>query len=178
VCSVPLYIYVCDLTVRRWRLCFYINLPFGVITVAAIYWFVGVTTPSSVVRGDSRVWYRRILGADWIGSGLTLATFTMLLLGLQRGGNVDPWNSGRIIGVSRMAPRRINLTAVYPYYQIFVAFAVLFILTMIWEWWMGAKAALPMTLLQNRTQLGVCVLVFTMMMANLIATYYLPLAVR
>lgn len=83
-----------------WRLCFWINLPFGVFAVAAIFFFVPVTVPSSVVQGDKRPWYRRLMSVDWIGTGLLLAAVTMLLLALQLGGNIKPWNSGEVIGVS------------------------------------------------------------------------------
>lgn len=140
-----------------WRLCFYINLPLGVITIITGLFILDAKTPSKVAAGDTRVWWRRILSADWIGSGLTLATFTLLLLALQIGGNTAPWNSGEVIGI-------------------FVGFAVLFILTGLWSWYMGPKAALPLVLFTRRTQVGVCIHTFMMMLTNLVATYFLPLA--
>ncbi|KAJ1308610.1 hypothetical protein OPQ81_004308 [Rhizoctonia solani] len=61
-----------------WRWCFYINLPFGAITVTTL---------------------QKWLSLDWFGSVLALGMVTALLLPLQWGGNERPWNDKVVIAL-------------------------------------------------------------------------------
>ncbi|KAM0753699.1 MFS general substrate transporter, partial [Meredithblackwellia eburnea MCA 4105] len=159
-----------------WRWCFYINLPFGAITVASILLILGpqpapplaepvaLYTEAKFRRWTFGKWVPRRgtfifkLGVlDWIGTTLMLGTITLLLLPLQWGGNKYPWHSGVIIGT-------------------FVGFGALVVIFVIYEWkFAGETCILPLRFFRNRTQVGACIEAFFLMFIMLMGTYYLPI---
>jgi hypothetical protein len=74
---------------------------------------------------------------DWIGTVLCVAFSTCLLLGLEWGGSVHPWNSVAVI-----VPLCI--------------FGVLAISFIVWEWHRGLHALVPFEYFKRRTQSGAC----------------------
>ncbi|GAA5974356.1 hypothetical protein JCM11641_005232 [Rhodosporidiobolus odoratus] len=159
-----------------WRWCFYINLPFGAITVAAIVILLGPQPPPPMAEevalyteGKFRRWTRgkwapsrsslafRIFALDWIGTTLMLGTITCLLLPMQWGGTKYAWSSGIIGGL-------------------FGAFGALVIILVVFEWKLaGPSRILPLDYFMDRTQIGACLIAFFMMLVMLCGTYYLPI---
>ncbi|KAG8743762.1 hypothetical protein FRC10_011482 [Ceratobasidium sp. 414] len=139
-----------------WRWCFYINLPFGVISIAAILVLFDARPPvrTDLFQYASR--WRKWAALDWVGAALCLGFVTCLLLPLQWGGNTRPWTDKVVIAL-------------------FCVFAVLFVAFFVWEKYKGIAGILPLTLFRSRTQIGTCIEAFMIYMAMLLATYYLPL---
>ncbi|KAG9028011.1 hypothetical protein FS842_004823 [Serendipita sp. 407] len=143
-----------------WRWCFYINLPFGAISLAAVLLFQPTNPPPpNKLYTPETTTLQKWLSLDWVGAFLSLATITCLLLPLQWGGNSRAWNDKVVIAL-------------------FVVFAVLLIAFLSWEKYKGKRAMMPLSLLFQRrrtTQLGAGLMLFFIMVAFLGATYYLPL---
>ncbi|EPE33744.1 MFS general substrate transporter [Glarea lozoyensis ATCC 20868] len=73
-----------------WRWCFYINLPFQGIAFALLVFFLHVHDPrTEIIKG--------LMAVDWLGSLTLTASVLMLLLGLQYGGEVHPWDSAIVL---------------------------------------------------------------------------------
>ncbi|GAA6019033.1 hypothetical protein JCM10207_006294 [Rhodosporidiobolus poonsookiae] len=159
-----------------WRWCFYINLPFGAVTVAAILLILGPQPPPPMPE-DVAEWTEnkfkrytfgkwvpartslafRLFALDYAGAILMLGTITCLLLALQWGGEKYPWSSGTIGGLLG-------------------AFAALVIILVLFEWKLaGPSRILPLSFFKNRTQVGSCLIAFFVMLLLLVATYYLPI---
>ncbi|KDQ12822.1 hypothetical protein BOTBODRAFT_189074 [Botryobasidium botryosum FD-172 SS1] len=159
-----------------WRWCFYINLPLSVPTFAAILFYVkakpppglaGKKSPSSEVIESSHTlmgsivlsinnFFRKMAKLDWLGATLVLGFTTCLVLALQWGGNTKPWNSGDVIAT-------------------FVVFGVLLVLFILWQFYKGDRALLPLHLFNSMTVVGCCICAFFTRMAFFMAIYYLPL---
>lgn len=79
-----------------WRWCFYINLPFGAVTVAFIIPFFTIKR-----RGVQAVatWREQLGKMDLPGTVVFFPCVICLLLALQWGGSKYAWNSGRIIAL-------------------------------------------------------------------------------
>ena len=75
-----------------WRWSFWINLPFGAISILFIYFNLNLPTP----KGSFSDKVKRI---DFLGAFLLLAAVIMILLPLSWGGNKYAWNSGIVIGM-------------------------------------------------------------------------------
>ncbi|EKG09595.1 Tetracycline resistance protein TetB/drug resistance transporter [Macrophomina phaseolina MS6] len=77
-----------------WRWCFYINLPFGAVTIVFIVLFF---TSSRVERVQDRGWKRILQELDLYGTGVLIPAVVTLLLALQWGGSSYEWRSWRVI---------------------------------------------------------------------------------
>ncbi|KAG8848813.1 hypothetical protein FRB91_010479 [Serendipita sp. 411] len=140
-----------------WRWCFYINLPFGAISLATVLLFQPTNPPPpSPLYTSEATTIQKWLSLDWIGSFLSLATIVCLLLPLQWGGVSRPWNDKIII-------------------VLFVLFAILLFAFLSWEKYKGKRAMMPLRLLRRRTQLGASLMMFFMLIPFFGAMYYLPL---
>lgn len=158
-----------------WRLCFLINVPVGLITIISVI-FILPATPAPPLSDSVRLqteqkvkrWSRgrlspkpesilfRLAVLDWTGSVLMLALITCLLLALQWGGVVYPWQSATILGL-------------------FAAFACLVVGFIVYEWrFAGVTGILPLRLL-SRTQIGASIESFCLMFSLLLGTYFLPI---
>lgn len=138
-----------------WRWCFYINLPFGGISIVAALLFQPSNPPPPNPLYDSKTMLQRWLALDWVGAFLSVATVVCLLLPLQWGGVTRPWNDKAVIAL-------------------FVVFAALFGAFIAWEHHKGACAMMPLSFFKNRTQVGGALAIFAMMIPFLAGTYYLP----
>ncbi|CAE6455256.1 unnamed protein product [Rhizoctonia solani] len=137
-----------------WRWCFYINLPCGAVSAVGALIALPNIKPSS--DGDDRPAWHRITQMDWVGAILCIAIVSSLLLGLQWGGTSKPWDDPTIIGL-------------------FVAFGVSTVLLVIWQYYLGSRAMIPLKALMRRTQIGCCLVAFLAYLQLLTLTYYLPL---
>ena len=79
-----------------WRWCFYINLPFGGITVGTILLFIKPEHSIAPLDNPIPAW-KRMLKLDWIGTILCLGMVTSLLLPLQWGGVTKAWTDKSVI---------------------------------------------------------------------------------
>ncbi|QRV80183.1 major facilitator superfamily transporter [Ceratobasidium sp. AG-Ba] len=138
-----------------WRWCFYINLPFGAITVVTIIFLIPKRPAMGGPEYDNKTSLQKWLGLDWAGSVLALGMVTALLLPLQWGGNEKPWNDKVVIAL-------------------FCVFGVLLIAFVGWEMYKGDRAILRTAMFRRRTQIGTCLEAFFVMLALLLGTYYLP----
>ncbi|PVF94123.1 ABC transporter [Serendipita vermifera] len=138
-----------------WRWCFYINLPFGAISVAALIFFVPSHAPVDSGLYDNMSTLQKWLALDWIGGIISVGMITCLLLPLQWGGVTRPWNDKVVI-------------------ILFCVFAFLLIVFIGWEFFKGKRAMLPLALFKRRTQVGSGAAMFLLMISFLAAIYYLP----
>ncbi|KAK4446706.1 major facilitator superfamily domain-containing protein [Podospora aff. communis PSN243] len=79
-----------------WRWCFWINLPLGAVTIAAVAAFFKPPVRPAV---DNLPFLTKIKAIDWLGIALFIPSIVCLLLALQWGGLAYPWNDGRIIAL-------------------------------------------------------------------------------
>ena len=73
-----------------WRFCFWINLPVTAIAFVLLATCLDVHNPrTKVIDG--------LKALDWAGTVCLLGFVLMLLLGLEFGGEIFPWNSTKVI---------------------------------------------------------------------------------
>ncbi|CAI7591596.1 unnamed protein product [Penicillium glandicola] len=73
-----------------WRWCFYVNLPISGTAFIIILFMLKLETPKTPFLAG-------IKAIDWTGTLALVGGILMLLLGLQFGGTVHPWNSATVI---------------------------------------------------------------------------------
>ncbi|GIZ36592.1 hypothetical protein CKM354_000006200 [Cercospora kikuchii] len=73
-----------------WRWCFWINLPVCGLSLALLLLFLDVHNPRTKLRDG-------LAAIDWFGMFSFLGVSILLLLGLNFGGSVFPWNSATVI---------------------------------------------------------------------------------
>jgi len=137
----------------RWRWVFYINLPVGLIALAAllIYLPANISERSTRFMGWDAV--RRI---DFLGAILAAAATICLLLGLTWGSNQDyEWNSPQVIGVL------VTAAILYVLFALAERFAV--------------EPILPLDLFRNRVFAADSVLSLLQLMVLVGLIIYLPL---
>lgn len=143
-----------------WRWCFYINLPFGAVTVVFIGLFL---QPSSSKTADrpSSVW-AQIQLLDVRSTFLFIPSIVSLLLALQWGGSVYPWKDGRIIGL-------------------LLVFCVLLLAFVFLQWRLKEAATVPPRLFLNQHVYSCSLFAAFLGAAFFVTVYYVsstPLAVN
>ena len=73
-----------------WRWCFWINLPVSVIAFVLLLLFLDVHNPRTKLSEG-------VMAFDWFGTFSILAVTLLLLLGLDFGGAIFPWDSPKVI---------------------------------------------------------------------------------
>ncbi len=136
----------------RWRWVFYINLPIGIIALAALLIFL----PANISERDtSYTGWAAVRRIDFLGAALAAAATICLLLGLSWGGNQTyEWSSPQIVGV-------------------LVASGVLFVLFFVTERF-AAEPILPLDLFRNQVFSVSALLSLLQMMILLGMALYLP----
>lgn len=84
-------------TKATWRWCFYLNLPFGVITILAVTLFFH--PPGKPLAVSSTTWREKVSQMDLLGTAVLIPGVVCLLIVLQWGGTVYAWSDGKVIGV-------------------------------------------------------------------------------
>ncbi|KAJ8097654.1 major facilitator superfamily domain-containing protein [Lipomyces tetrasporus] len=89
-----------------WRWCFYINLPFGAMTILAVLVFFN--PPPS--RGSLK---EKVKMIDYLGTFLLTSGLVLILLGLTFGGDQYAWNSAAVILCFVLGGVIITLFSIY-----------------------------------------------------------------
>ncbi|KAK9445110.1 MFS transporter [Metarhizium brunneum] len=137
-----------------WRWCFYINLPFGGVTVAFIIAFLRLPKPR--VAKTKLSFKEQLMSFDLLGTVLFIPGIVSLLLALQWGGTKYPWKDGRIIAL-------------------FVVFGVLIAGFLAVQVWLKEKATVPPRVFLNRTVWSCAVFGACLGAAFFVMVYYLPI---
>jgi len=78
-----------------WRWCFWINLPFGAVSLAVVFFFF--TNPE---RKYSHIPVKeRLKNIDTVGAVFLICAIVSLLLALQWGGFTYPWSKSKVWGI-------------------------------------------------------------------------------
>ncbi|KAG0349030.1 hypothetical protein BG004_002558 [Podila humilis] len=132
-----------------WRWAFFINLPIGAVTLAAVIKLLHLPHP----LGSFRAKLRRI---DALGSVALIIGLVMILLPLNWGGNQYEWNSPIVVGL------------------MVGGFAVLFIFCLI-EWKQAAEPIIPFRLFKDQTSAAVFLTSFFVGMGFFGIMFFMPL---
>ncbi|KAI3398901.1 hypothetical protein diail_8410 [Diaporthe ilicicola] len=130
------------------------RLPIG--AVSAIVVLLVLNPPPRPKSETDKPVLVRIRELDLTGALLLTAAVTCLLLVLQWGGKEYPWSDGRIIGL-------------------FVGFALLTIVFVGTQIWIGEKATLPPRVISQRTVASCCAFVLLFGGSAYLFMYYLPI---
>ncbi|KAL6695683.1 major facilitator superfamily domain-containing protein [Trichoderma pleuroticola] len=79
-----------------WRWCFYINLPIGVLPIASTILFFN--TPRAAKPREATV-KEKLLQLDPLGTIILMGAIITYLMAVHYGGQIDSWNSARVIGL-------------------------------------------------------------------------------
>ncbi|KAK9483559.1 major facilitator superfamily domain-containing protein [Lipomyces starkeyi] len=135
-----------------WRWCFYINLPFGAVTILAILFFL--KSPKQSSTGPTS-WKERMNQLDIIGTSVFLPAIISLLLALQWGGTRYAWSSARIIAL-------------------FVIFGVLIIIFLGVQVWKGDYATVPPRIVRQRSMAFSILFALLLGASFFIVIYFIP----
>ncbi|GAB1310999.1 Major facilitator superfamily domain-containing protein [Madurella fahalii] len=135
-----------------WRWCFYINLPVGGATMAAMILFFNPRKKANARRG----FFERLMDLDFVGNVLIIGACIMLFIAFQVTTQGIAWSSTEVIGL-------------------LVGSGVLGILFTLWQWWKGDGALIPPRIITQRTVAASCGQAFTMYGALVNLTFFLPI---
>ncbi|AEO65966.1 uncharacterized protein THITE_2143619 [Thermothielavioides terrestris NRRL 8126] len=134
-----------------WRWCFYINLPIGGASAAAVILFF-----HSRKNGNARGGFvQRCLDLDVGGNVLLLGASIALFLALEFTTQGAAWSSAEIIGLLSGC-------------------GVLAVLFVVWQWRRGEAALMPPRILTQRTVAASCGMAFMIYAALINLTFFLP----
>ncbi|KAF2024965.1 MFS general substrate transporter [Setomelanomma holmii] len=136
-----------------WRFCFWINLPFGALSIAAIWWTL--KRPPPAVKGDIP-WQSKLQQLDLPGAACLVSSTVLLLLALQWGGIVFPWSDARVYG------------CLLGFGLILIAFVVL-------QATSKDSCTIPLALFKNRTMCAACAFIALLQLTMVAQTYYWPI---
>ncbi|KAF7185402.1 MFS-type efflux pump MFS1 [Pseudocercospora fuligena] len=136
-----------------WRLCFYINLPMGLITAICVLVFLRHTPAPTKA---SLPFKQKLREFDFIGLAVFLPAIVCLLVAVQSGGSRFSWNS----------PATIVL---------FVVAGLLFIVFIGTQIWQQDRATIPPSVVKKRTIWACSIFSFCLFGSFLAITYYIPL---
>ncbi|KAF2002924.1 MFS general substrate transporter [Amniculicola lignicola CBS 123094] len=134
-----------------WRWCFWINLPFGGVSLAVVFFFF-----SNPERQYSHVSVRnRIKELDLPGAVFLICAIVCLLLALQWGGQTYPWRSSKVWGT-------------------LLGFGLLIPIFICIQFYQKDRATIPVRVFKKRTVLVSCVFSALLSMALYTHIFYLP----
>ena len=137
-----------------WRLCFYINLPFGAVAAVCVLFFLPADTNR---KPDFDLPLReKILQFDWLGLFLFIPFIVCLLLPLQWGGSTYAWSNGRIIAL-------------------FILAGVLLIAFIGVQLWKKDRAMVPPSVAKQRTVWSCSLYMFAHFGSYMVISYFLPI---
>ncbi|KAH6678285.1 major facilitator superfamily domain-containing protein [Halenospora varia] len=134
-----------------WRWCFWINLPFGAIAIASVFFFF-----KPPPRKDTGLSVKqRILDIDLIGAFFLICSIVCLLLALQWGGTTYPWKDSKVWGC-------------------LLGFGLLIIVFIAQQFRRGERATIPPRILGQRTVLFSSLFSCFLSMGLYVHIYFLP----
>jgi EmrB/QacA subfamily drug resistance transporter len=136
-----------------WRWCFYINLPFGAVTMIFIVFFFN---PTKSAKKLSVGWKNRVMDFDPAGTFVFLPMIICLLLALQWGGSTYAWSDGRVIAL-------------------FVVFGVLCAIFVSIQFYVGERATIPPRIIKQRSVAASAWFGVSLGAAFFLFVYYLPI---
>ncbi|KAF7360154.1 MFS drug transporter [Mycena venus] len=131
-----------------WRWCFWVTIPISLIATCVVVFLL----PLKPVQGEIR---SKLLAVDYIGTLLTLAGCTLLMLPLIWGGVIFPWKSSIVLAPSLSG---------------FVVVAMF----CLWEWKGARLPIVPMYIFKHQTVTGVFITMFVNGFVFFSTLYYLP----
>ncbi|KAJ6585699.1 major facilitator superfamily domain-containing protein [Mycena capillaripes] len=144
-----------------WRWCFFINLPVGGVSVAAVIFLLKAAPPLGS-DPTKRSWpdiMGQVVRMDFFGAVLVGASITLLVAALQWGGNTKPWNDKAVI-------------------ICFVLSGILAIAFIVWEIHLGEGEMTPTAVLHSWSIYGILAYCFLTRFAILVFSYasaYIPI---
>ncbi|KAF2108865.1 MFS transporter-like protein [Lophiotrema nucula] len=132
-----------------WRWCFYINLPISGLAFILILFLLDI-------KHEHTTFLEGIKAVDWIGIFTFLAFTLMVLLGLDFGGTIFPWDSAKVIALLVVGGIMI--------------FAFIYS-----EARVARYPLIPMELFQSRTNVAAFAVTFFHGFVFIAAEYYMPL---
>ena len=139
-----------------WRLCFYINLPFGLITAVAVLSFL----PRLPAPARNALPFReKLKEIDVFGLLIFIPTIVCLLLAITFGGGMYSWGNWRVI-------------------LLFVITGLLFAAFVWLQIWQGDRATVPPSVMKQRTIWASSIFCFFLFGSFLAFTYYIPIVSR
>ena len=134
---------------KSWRWCFWINLPISGVTFVLLLLYLDVHNPRTKLSAGFRA-------VDWFGTFSILAVTLLILVGLDFGGAIFPWNSPKVICL--------------------IVFGTLMIGFFLFSEQRLAKYPLmPLSVFKNWSNNATFIVVFTHGMVLIGIEYYLPL---
>ncbi|KAL6882328.1 putative efflux pump antibiotic resistance protein [Trichoderma longibrachiatum] len=79
-----------------WRWCFYINLPIGVLPIVSTVFFLNTPKAAKPREAPAK---EKLLQLDPLGTAVLMGAIITYLMAVHYGGQIDPWNSARVIGL-------------------------------------------------------------------------------
>ncbi|WPH03650.1 aflatoxin efflux pump AFLT [Acrodontium crateriforme] len=134
-----------------WRWCFYINLPFAVLVLPCIFFFLTIPERDD----DKKSLKEKILQLNFEGLAALLPGVVCLCLALQWGGFTYSWNNGRIIALLVLA----------------VVLLIGFVLIQIWR---PERAMIPPKIFTQRSVVSGFVSTCCLGASQTLTLYYLP----
>ncbi|KAI9694039.1 MAG: hypothetical protein M1822_003310 [Bathelium mastoideum] len=138
-----------------WRLCFYINLAFGIVAAVAVLLFMPKQDKSQNPRWSLSL-KEKVKNLDVIGLLVLLPTIICLLLALQWGNSKYHWSNARII-------------------VLFILSGLLFGLFIATQLWQKDKATVPLSIVKRRTMWSCSIFSFFLFGSFLVIAFYLPI---
>ncbi|KAJ6495364.1 ABC transporter [Mycena sanguinolenta] len=141
-----------------WRWCFFINLPFGGVSICGVLFLLKAAPPlgADLTKRSTRDILRQTLRLDFVGATLAAAAITCLVLSLQWGGNTKTWGDKDVI-------------------ICFVFAGVLTVVYIAWEIYMGEKAMTPTAIFKSRSIWAILAYSFLTRFSLLLFSYYIPI---
>lgn len=136
----------------NWRWIFFINLPIG--TLALVSLFVFLRIPNNDVHQSP--WWKQLKRIDFVGASTFIASVVCFLLATQWGGVRYSWSSPTVIAL-------------------FVAAAVLLIMTIIVSWKLTTEPMLELDMFYDRARSALYIAVVAIASAMFTNIFYLPI---
>ena len=135
-----------------WRWCFWINLPFGAITIVGIAFLLKHPDQPE----NKRPFKEKLKEVDYIGPIFFIPAIVCLLLALQYGGITDPWLSAKVLGLIAVT---VGLLPIWFYTQLRL----------------GERATVPPRIFFQRTVFFGSLFSFFLGGSGVILNFFLPL---
>ncbi|KAJ7082359.1 ABC transporter [Mycena belliarum] len=141
-----------------WRWCFFINLPVGGVSVAAVTFLLKAAPPlgSDPTKRSTADIFQQTLRLDFVGATLVAGAITSLSLSLQWGGNTKAWNDTAVI-------------------VCFVMAGVLGAMFCVWEKLIGDRAMVPTTIFKSISVWAILLFSFLTRFSLLLYSFYIPI---